>query len=176
MDDGRGYPRLPSRARAAGQRGSILLMVLAVVGFLTIAVLGLLTFTTSTRQVADRLELDTKAVHTIDGAMEKALNQVRDDDDLDSDGQLDICDGSILANATTGDYQVRCTPPTGWVEADETRVIDLEAIDANGGSVGFAKVKVTDWIQSTRVVGHSVEICDWLLAPRASDQLRGCVT
>lgn len=171
MDEVTNHPCPSSRARtrrraATGQRGSVLLLVLAVVLMLAVGVLALLNATTSTRKVADKLETDTKTLHRIDGALERGVNQVRDDDDP----------ATCRANMSLPDipgFNVSCilipsTTPT-------SRTMDFEVENSENQLVGAARVKVTDEVNSQPLVGYSIEVCDWLLGSRAvQDTLRGC--
>ncbi len=158
----------PSRRK--GQRGSVLLLVLAVVLMLTVGVVAVLRATTSTRVVADKLETDTKTLHRIDGALEQRINQVRDDAN-----PAECPPGSGLSR-NFGDFDVRCIgipadPPT---VASRTMDFEVERVDSDG-LIGLARVKVADEINGEPLVGYSIEICDWLLGSRAVGQsLRGC--
>lgn len=149
-------------ARTQGQTGSVLLMVLGVVLFLSITVVGILSMTSATRATGHRLELDTRTLHRIDGALEQAVNKVRDE--------------RVCGTETFGAYTVICSLESD--PADMTkRVMSFEAADAVGGGdpVALARVKVTDEVNGIEVVGHSVEVCDWLLGRKLhSDALKGC--
>lgn len=167
-------PRTRADARRRpGQQGSILLMVLAVVLMLTIGVLGLLRMTSSTRSVADKLETDTRTLHQIDGRLEEAINLVRDN--------TTTCPSNVdtqMVGLTPSPFNVFCrgVADASLPDPPPHRTVDFQVIEAGRPDpVGLARVRINDEVNSERLVGHSIEVCDWLLGAQAvTEPFQGC--
>lgn len=144
----------------------MLMFVLAVVLMLSIAAVALLRMTFTAGEVASGLSVSTRTLHSIDGAMEKAVNEFRND-------ALKACDGSLT---NYGTYSVSCidvvftTPP-----APAGRTMTFLAENGYGDVAGRARVRVVDAVNGQASVGYSIEVCDWLLgAASVDEELRGC--
>lgn len=153
-----------------GQSGSILLLVLAVVLMLTIGVLAVLNMTITAGRTATSLELSTKAAQRVDGALEKSVNAVRDDEAA--------CPTQTGTTENYGDYDVECrlAPPPA-TPVIQSRTMDFFAYPAGSTSnlVGKARVRVVDEANGVENVGYSIEVCDWLLGGTAATQaVKGC--
>ena len=161
-----------NHSRCKDQRGSILLLVLAVVLVLSIVVVGLLRMTSSTRRLSDRMETDTRTLHQIDGRLEEAVNVVRDDDAACPPGTE-----TRMIGLSPSRFDVFCEglpPAASDPDPPPQRTVDFEVRDA-GDVVGLARVRVHDEINTERLVGYSIEVCDWLLGAQAVGQtFKGC--
>ena len=168
-------PRTPSCTprRRNGQRGSILLLVLAVVLMLTVGVLALLRMSSSTRSVADKLETDTRTLHQIDGRLEESINLVRD-----NTATCPTATRTQMVGLSASRFDVFCQGVLDPAAADPppSRTVDFEVIETgNTDPVGLARVRVNDEVNNERLVGHSIEVCDWLLGKQAvTEPFQGC--
>ncbi len=167
-------PRTPTiHSRHKGQRGSILLMVLAVVLMLTVGVLALLRMTSSTRAVADKLETDASTLHQIDGRLEEAINMVRDDTNTCPPGTR-----TQMVGLPASRFDVFCIglADPSLPDPPPHRTVDFEVIETGRTDpFGLARIRVNDEVNSERLVGHSIEICDWLLGRKAvTEPFQGC--
>ena len=167
-------PRAPTYlSRHKNQRGSILLMVLAVVLMLTVGVLALLRATSSTRSVADKLETDTRTLHVIDGRLEEAINQVRDDETTCPPGSR-----TQMVSLSASRFDVFCqgVADPSLPDPPPHRTVDFEVVESGGTQIfGVARIRVSDEVNTERLVGHSIEVCDWLLGRQAvAEPFQGC--
>jgi Tfp pilus assembly protein PilX len=155
-------PLVVASARPRGQQGSILLLVLTVVLVLSIAVVGILNYSLNTDIVANELEQNTRGLYAIDGAMEEAVNAVRNDD-------------TVCASALTiGDYEVSCATSAEATPVAR-RTVDLIATPSGSSdAVARARVRVVDEVNGQELLGYSIEVCDWLLADAVTETLQGC--
>ncbi len=172
-------PRTPSRWSSRDQRGSVLLLVLTVVLMLTVGVLALLSATLNTRNIADKLETDTRSLHRIDGALERAVNDVRDNDVTGSDPKCTEPDADQVTAINFEGYDVKCMwvgAPLDPLAPPPARTMDFEVFEAGESTlVGLARVRVRDEVNTERLVGHSIEICDWLLGRQSvGESFQGC--
>lgn len=143
-----------------GQEGSLLILVIAVVLVLSIGVVSVLHMSLNADTVAVKLEDSDQNVHGADGALEKAVNDVRDDP------------AECTASMTYDSYGVECSGP--GTAGNPTRVVDLLAT-RSGNVVGKARVRFTDKDNGQPLTGYMVEVCDWLLGgTMLSENLKGC--
>ena len=161
-----------NHSRCKDQRGSILLLVLAVVLVLSIVVVGLLRMSSSTRRLSNRMETDSRTLHQIDGRLEEAINVVRDDDATCPPGTE-----TRMIGLSPSPFEVYCqglAPAPSDPDPPPQRTVDFEVRDS-GDVVGLGRVRVHDEINSERLVGYSIEVCDWLLGKQAIGQsFKGC--
>ncbi len=144
----------------------MLMFVLAVVLMLSIAAIALLRMTLTAGNVASGLSVSTRTLHAIDGSMEKAVNEFRND-------TLKACDGSAT---NYGTYKVACTDVVfTTAPAPAGRTMTFLAEKGTGEVAGKARVRVVDAVNGQPSVGYSIEVCDWLLgAASVDEELRGC--
>lgn len=160
-----------------------MLFVLGIVLLLGIVGLALLQLTTVSGRTAASASITSKAFRDVDGAFEVAIHDFRGDEDLKG-GAPATCNGLSATDypmdGTSDVIKVTCTDGEPFTTV--YRIMDLTAnrVSPGGGStlVGKARVKVTDRVNATDVLGYSIEVCDWLLghAAAAGAQLRGCST
>ncbi len=139
------------------------MLVLAVVLMLAVAVVAVLNMSLNTDVVATKLEDSTRTIHSVDGAMEKAVNAVRNDPAACVAGSKE----------SYGDYDVECDGPA--VAGNPSRVVKLFAtIPGSDDLVGAALVRYTDRESGLPLPGYTVEVCDWLLGGALESDLKGC--
>lgn len=146
----------------AGQAGSVLLLVLAVVLMLSISVLAILNMTTSTGKVANNLEIGTKNLQRMDGAFEQAVNSNRND--------ATLCPGT----QTFDGFDIECQSVG---TSTDSRTMDFLATKAGTTEpiVGKTRVFVTDKVNGQTNIGYSIVVCDWLLgSAMVNENLKGC--
>lgn len=153
---------------ARPQRGSVMLFVLAVVLVLTMAVGALLTATRSTGVVAVNLKEFSAYTQKVDGAMEKMVNVLRDDDLITCPSNIEVYEG----------IQVQCTERLNVTSPTNGRKYNIQAEDpAQGGQVvGRARIYITDELNGASSVGYSLMVCDWLIGKGlvTTVTLQGC--
>lgn len=156
----------PGRSsRGCGQQGAVLLFVLTIVLVLTIGVAAILAASLNSQSVATKLEDSTKSQHRVDGALEEAVNQIRND--------TTICSTTAQLPVTVDSksFTVACDPVTTAEPA--SRVYDLSVTKPSDSTVlGLSQVKVIDWPS----LGYKLEVCDWLLGRNVSVPLNSCPT
>ncbi len=131
---------------------------MAMVLFLSICVVVILTMSLNSDVVAIKLEDSTRHDHQVDGVLEDVVNEVRNDS------------GACTTGITVGQFAVDCT--SAVISADPpARRADL-TVTENGDSsvVGKARIKVVDDPSE----GYTLEVCDWLLSRNVTETLRGC--
>lgn len=141
----------------------MLLFVLAMVLVLTVGVAAILTTSLNTQTVADKLEDSTRTQHRVDGALEEAVNQIRND--------TTICSttATITVTVDSTSYDVECTPVT--TTEPNVRLYDLAASRTSEPIVtGLSQVKVIDWPS----LGYKLEVCDWLLGRNVTAPINAC--
>lgn len=167
------YPAFPGfvalRRRAVdlsgrrGQQGTILLFVLTMVLILTVAAVSILAASLNADVTANKLQDSTKSQHRVDGALEEAVNEVRNDST--------ICSTTATLPVTVDgmNFSVDCTPVTPAPAS--SRIYNLAASGSSGsGVLGLAQVKVIDWPS----LGWKLEVCDWLLGRNVTAPLNSC--
>lgn len=160
--------RFASPRASRGQAGYALPLVIGVTLLLTLLALALFTYIFTSMRVTQSAIVRADGVRDADSALEVALQEWRFDEALVGTS----CSGTTLSR---GDVEVGCSNPAALPLSSEERVMDLEAEDASGTTVGSARVRVVDEVNGVRAVGHSVEVCDWLVGSAAArEPLRGC--
>lgn len=109
------------RDRERSQRGSILLFVLTMVLILTVAAISILAASLNADVTANKLQDSTKSQHRVDGALEEAVNEVRNDST--------ICSTTAVLPVTVDgvNFSVACDPVTVPTPPPNSRVYNLVA-------------------------------------------------
>ncbi|HTO01339.1 MAG TPA: hypothetical protein VL068_11750 [Microthrixaceae bacterium] len=147
-----------SRVHGAGQSGSVLLFVLAIVLVLTIAIGALLRATSSTGMVAHNLEVSSAEKQKIDGQMERMVNILRNAETIT---QTEPCPALTIPAEVDG-ISVDCYGRENVTAPTLGRKYNIQA-EKDGQVVGQARIFVTDQVNLEDSVGYSLTVCDWLI-------------
>lgn len=143
------------------------MMVLGIILMLSIAVFGLLRMSLTSGRVASGLQTSTKEIHRIDGALEKGVNLVRNDNTA--------CGGTLALDPPDADYDVECSQLTGGPSGSRTMELRAFPVGETEPLSGKAQVRIIDEVGDQTIVGYNVVVCDWLLgAAMVTEPLKGC--
>lgn len=175
------------RSVRPNQDGFVLIIVLGLVFVCAVIGLAVLSLTQTTAKVVSGAAKTTESVRAIDGSLEQAVSQFRLDDTAVAKSCADVSGNPkkiVNANEVSGDFvvgtrtfEVKCDDSTGaatdW-NAGSRDVIMTVTYSGQTTVVGRARVKIQDVTNNTRLVGFTLEVCDWQLGAAVFSTLNGC--
>lgn len=152
--------------------------VLVALVILTTVALSLVGLVSTTQKLDQGTAASNKRIRDIDGALETALNQLRNATELAGVTGIPCSSGTITIPAYLG-INVVCSNPTlsGVTNPNAAyRVLQLTASSA-GTAVGRATVRIDDQVGGgVKVVGASVTVCEWQIGGQLATPAGTCPT
>lgn len=169
---------LATRRRLRGDDGYVLLTVLGVVLLLTAIGVALLTLVLTSLRMAHVSEQRADSDRSADSALETALQKWRSDESLvgiPANGASPAVPAALCSTKQLVRDGLTITCANEGALNPERRVLNVSVKDGSGDFVGRARVRIFDEVNNVRSVGHSLEVCDWLIGANAKNlQLKGC--